>query len=158
MGAWALESNQVHAGKDFYTRRTHDAALLPVCHGRILVAASGASVMGRSIQSRLKEKRLACPSLQQAAAIKARPPAAERGYDAAWQKLRAQHLAKQPYCQCEQCKRLGLSTKANTVDHIVPHRGDDRLRLDPNNLQSMTRSHHSTKTNKYDGGFGNKKR
>lgn len=111
----------------------------------------------KSIQSRLKEKRPTRPSLQQAAAIKARPTPAARGYDAAWQKLRKEHLDKQKYCQCEQCKRSLSPSKADMVDHIVPHRGDDRLRLDPNNLQSMLSSHHSRKTAKYDGGFGNKR-
>lgn len=113
--------------------------------------------MGKSIQARLREKRPPRVSLQTAAIIKSRPPASQRGYDAEWQKLRAQHLAKQAYCQCQQCKRSLSPAKADMVDHIVPHRGDDRLRLDPNNLQSMLRSHHSRKTAKYDGGFGNKR-
>lgn len=104
----------------------------------------------RSIQSRLKEKRPTRPSLQQEAAIKARPPTAARGYDATWQKLRAQHLAQYPACI-----KCGKVDKSNHVDHIIPHKGNDRLRLDPKNLQTHCHSHHSSKTGKYDGGFGN---
>lgn len=116
-------------------------------------SALGRNAVGRSIQSRLKEKRPTRPSLQQAAAIKARPAAAVRGYDAVWQKLRAQHLAKYPACVT-----CGKEDKRNHVDHIVTHKGNDRLRLDPTNLQTLCHSHHSRKTIKNDGGFGKKGR
>ncbi|MCC6797669.1 MAG: HNH endonuclease [Candidatus Hydrogenedentes bacterium] len=104
--------------------------------------------MGKSIQARLREKRPPRVSLQTAAVIKARPTASKRGYDAEWQKLRAQHLARQPACV-----KCGVVRENNHVDHIVPHRGDNRLRLNPNNLQTMCHSHHSQKRENNEKGF-----
>lgn len=58
-----------------------------------------------------------------------------------WRTLRLTHLRKFPYCvMCAQQRRLRFG---NTVDHVVPHRGDLRLMLDPNNLQTLCASHHS---------------
>lgn len=68
----------------------------------------------------------------------------ERGIDNAWRKLRAQHVAREPLCVM--CLREGKQTPTEIVDHIRPHRGDERLRLDPRNLQSLCRSHHAQKT------------
>ena len=83
----------------------------------------------------------------------ARGGAAARGYDATWRRLRAQHLRIHPACV-----HCGIIREDNNVDHIVPHRGDDALRLDPRNLQTLCRSHSSRKTASRDGGFGNPRR
>lgn len=70
-----------------------------------------------------------------------------------WQKLRKEHLAKEPYCVCPQHK--GKMVEGNTVDHIVPHRGDPRLFWDKNNLQTLTASCHSSgKQSEERGGRG----
>jgi len=45
--------------------------------------------------------------------------------------------------------------RATHVDHVLAHRGDEGLRLDPNNLQALCHSCHSRKTASLDGGFGN---
>lgn len=37
------------------------------------------------------------------------------------------------------------------VDHIIPHNGDDRLRLDPKNLQLLCIACHSAKTTREQG-------
>jgi 5-methylcytosine-specific restriction endonuclease McrA len=43
---------------------------------------------------------------------------------------------------------LGCATRGvaeplgNIGDHIVPHQGDDRLRLDPTNVQTLCKPHH----------------
>lgn len=66
-----------------------------------------------------------------------RPSAARRGYDAEWRKARAEFLALFPYC-----RRCGAP--ATTVDHIKPHRGDDRLFWDRSNWQSLCTTHHSS--------------
>ena len=73
-----------------------------------------------------------------------RPTATERGYDAEWRRLRAIHLRDNPYCVT--CERMGKLEKAVDVDHIIPHKGDDALRLDPANLQSLCKWHHRSKT------------
>ena len=58
-----------------------------------------------------------------------------------WRTLRLNHLRKFPYCvMCAQQRRLRFG---NTVDHIVPHKGDPRLMLDHTNLQTLCVSHHS---------------
>jgi 5-methylcytosine-specific restriction enzyme A len=84
---------------------------------------------------------------------KLRPTAAARGYGSRWQKLRDRFLRKNPICvMCKATKRI---TAANTVDHIIPHRGDPVLMWDENNLQALCTTHHNVKTDTEDGGFGN---
>lgn len=74
----------------------------------------------------------------------------EMGYDYQWQKARKSHLELYPLCTA--CGRL-----ANTVDHIVPHKGNKRLFWDRSNWQSMCHSCHSKKTATEDmGGWNNK--
>lgn len=81
-----------------------------------------------------------------------RPSPSKRGYDAAWRRLR--HVKLQVDSLCEICLREDRLESAAVVDHIQPHRGDDALRLDMDNLQSLCASCHSRKTVRYDGGFG----
>ena len=62
--------------------------------------------------------------------------AAARGYDAAWRRLRLDHLAANPLC--EKCRRGGRVTAATQVHHIRRFNGlDDPLRLDSRNLESI---------------------
>ncbi len=72
-----------------------------------------------------------------------------------WQVLRRQLLTQQPFCT--ECMKAGKYTLANEVDHIVPHRNNERLFYDPSNLQPLCRPCHSTKTAREDGGFGRAK-
>ena len=66
---------------------------------------------------------------------------AERGYGYRWQKARAQYLRLHPLCvMCQTEKRI---TAANTVDHRIPHKGDDALFWSQDNWQSLCASHHS---------------
>ncbi len=37
-------------------------------------------------------------------------------------------------------------TPATVVDHIIPHRGDQKLFWDENNWQGLCEHHHNTKT------------
>lgn len=83
-----------------------------------------------------------------------RKPANERGYDRQWRKARAAFLRDHPYCQCEDCRNSLNPRPADTVDHIVPHRGDATLFWDRNNWMPMNRRCHSRKTVEKDGGFG----
>ncbi|WP_341774765.1 HNH endonuclease [Burkholderia gladioli] len=82
-----------------------------------------------------------------------------RGYDYQWQKLRAAHLKAHPHCVfclrdlgmagwspeavVIECAMRGVREPVGTIgDHVVPHRGDDRLRLDPANVQTLCKPHH----------------
>lgn len=82
-----------------------------------------------------------------------RPNGYRRGNDSAWRRLRAAHLASHPHCVA--CLAQGKHTQATDVDHVRAHQGDDSLRLDPANLQSLCHPHHASKTARLDGGFGN---
>jgi HNH endonuclease. len=65
-----------------------------------------------------------------------RPTAAQRGYNHAWRKARLEFLYFHPFCaMCGQ--------SATLVDHIKPHRGDDRLFWDRTNWQALCTSCHS---------------
>lgn len=67
--------------------------------------------------------------------------AAQRGYSYKWQKAREQHLQDQPLCVM--CQAQGRVTAASVVDHIVPHRGDQKLFWRRSNWQSLCKTHHS---------------
>lgn len=86
---------------------------------------------------------------------------AARGYDYAWQQLRAKHLAAHPHCVfCLRdlgmlemtpadvvlvCAARGVAEPLGNIgDHIVPHRGNSRLRLDPANVQTLCKPHHDS--------------
>jgi 5-methylcytosine-specific restriction endonuclease McrA len=63
----------------------------------------------------------------------------QRGYDAAWRKVRAPVLANDR--QCVYCGGW-----ADTVDHVIPISVDPSLRLDLNNLVPACRSCNSART------------
>lgn len=63
-------------------------------------------------------------------------------FTAAWRKLRAHQLAREP--RCRMCVALKRPTPATIADHVTPHRGDPRLFFDPGNLQSLCATHHSS--------------
>ena len=65
----------------------------------------------------------------------------QRGYDYPWQKAREAHLAEHPLCV--RCEADGRAIAATVVDHIVPHRGDQRLFWDRTNWQSLCATCHS---------------
>ena len=77
-----------------------------------------------------------------------RRSAAGRGYGAAWQRARRQYLETHPLCVGGQ--KEGRYVKATDVDHIIPHRGDDRLFWDETNWQALCHKHHSQKTRRKD--------
>lgn len=65
---------------------------------------------------------------------------AERGYDAAWRRIRLLVLAAEPMCR--HCKREGKRTVAVHVDHIDA----DAWNRSNNNLQPLCLAHHNSKT------------
>jgi 5-methylcytosine-specific restriction protein A len=60
---------------------------------------------------------------------------------ARWARLRTRHLADHPLCEHPGCRAIG-----EEVDHRTPHRGDPDLIWDPENLQTLCKRHHSSKT------------
>lgn len=71
-------------------------------------------------------------------------PAAKRGYSSKWQRASKKFLQSHPLCA--ECMKQGRYTKATVVDHIVPHRGDQKLFWDQNNWQAMCKTCHDKKT------------
>lgn len=67
---------------------------------------------------------------------------------AAWRKIRAAQLAREPLCR--HCAALGRVKAATDVDHID---GDD-ANNDLGNYQSLCGPCHSAKTARENGGFG----
>jgi len=65
-----------------------------------------------------------------------------------WRKLRAAKLREEPLCRA--CRAEGKVTAANEVDHIDGNRENE----DWDNLQSLCKTCHSSKTAKEDGRFG----
>lgn len=84
------------------------------------------------------------------------PPssAASRGYDYEWQKARTAYLLRHPWCVCAECRASGKPFPSDTVDHIIPHRGDDKLFWDMSNWQALAQLCHNRKTVEKDGGLG----
>ena len=70
--------------------------------------------------------------------------ASERGYVAKWQRERKKFLENNPFCV--KCYEEGHITMATVVDHIKPHRGDQKLFLDRGNWQPLCEHHHNVKT------------
>ena len=71
-----------------------------------------------------------------------RGTAAQRGYGSRWQKARAIFLAEHPLC-CR-CGEEGQVTPATVVDHIEPHKGDQKLFWDQKNWQPLCKPHHDS--------------
>lgn len=73
-----------------------------------------------------------------------RPGASGRGYGYKWQKASRRFLEEHPLCV--RCMERGVYTKAEVVDHIVPHRGDMKLFWDRTNWQPLCKRCHDRKT------------
>ena len=78
----------------------------------------------------------------------------ERGYSNVWLKSAKLFLTQHPLCA--ECLRQGKTTPATEVDHIVPHKGNQKLFWDSQNWQALCHECHSRKTATEDGGFGRK--
>ena len=64
--------------------------------------------------------------------------------------LRPEQLLREPFCR--ECARQyppsdpRHRTPATVVDHIIPHRGEWDVFIDPDDLQSLCKRHHDIKT------------
>lgn len=79
-----------------------------------------------------------------------RGTAHQRGYDARWDKARLEHLDEYPLCIDH--KKRGYIEVATVVDHIIPHKGDQKLFWDRDNWQSLCKPCHDRKTQLEDRG------
>ena len=70
-----------------------------------------------------------------------RPAFRQYGYDARWHREAEQYRRHNPLCIG--CFALGRRVKADVVDHIIPHRGDQRLFRAVCNWQSACQWHHN---------------
>ncbi|CAG9184237.1 HNH endonuclease [Cupriavidus respiraculi] len=84
-----------------------------------------------------------------------RGSSAARGYGGKWQRERAEYLKANPICV--EHRKAGRIVPATVVDHIVPHKGDQRLFWRRSNWQALCKSCHDRKTAREDGGFGNRR-
>lgn len=73
-----------------------------------------------------------------------RESAGKRGYGSKWQKARVRYLHSHPLCVA--CQKEGRLTKATVVDHIVPHRRDQKLFWNSENWQPLCKPCHDKKT------------
>ena len=67
-----------------------------------------------------------------------------RGYDARWRKARSLFLKQHPLCAF--CQAEGKVVSATVVDHIIPHRGDQKLFWDQANWEPLCKACHDKKT------------
>src|SRR5262245_44415317 len=70
-----------------------------------------------------------------------RPGFRKRGYDSRWDREAKQWRRRNPYCVG--CLPLGRRIKADVVDHVIPHCGDQQLFWSQSNWQSTCRWHHN---------------
>ena len=87
-----------------------------------------------------------------------RGTAAQRGYDARWQKYRRMYLNTHPLCVECLVKETPVIREATVVDHVKPHKGDYKLFWNPANHQALCKECHDIKTASEDGEFGNEKK
>lgn len=65
----------------------------------------------------------------------------ERGYGRRWGKARLTYLKRNPLCVM--CKAQGKVAAATVCDHIVPHKGNQKLFWDSSNWQALCEVHHN---------------
>ena len=64
-------------------------------------------------------------------------------YNHRWSKLSKQFLLNNPLCAM--CLKLGKVTPSTVTDHIVPHKGDEKLFYDmENNCQALCKKCHDS--------------
>ena len=73
-----------------------------------------------------------------------RGSSAQRGYDAAWRRLRDRVLGEEPLCRF--CSAAGRVNAAREVDHIRPVATHPELRLVRSNLRPLCTPCHSART------------
>lgn len=72
--------------------------------------------------------------------MKERESSNKRGYNSRWQRARETFIRNHPLC-ADHLQR-GQYVEATIVDHIVPHRGDQKLFWDTSNWQALCKRCH----------------
>lgn len=81
------------------------------------------------------------------AKISKRKSGGGRGYGARWRRLSKAWLSREPENGvCARCRQAGRTAAADVVDHVVPHRGDQRLFWEESNWQGLCKPCHDAKT------------
>lgn len=79
---------------------------------------------------------------------KTRPNSSQRGYGRSWEKARKAFLGRPEnrFCKWPSCDlgHKGGPALATHVDHVIPHKGDAKLRDDPGNWQGLCAHHHNS--------------
>ena len=75
---------------------------------------------------------------------------AERGYGGKWQRERLRYLTTNPLCRY--CEAEGRVVEATVVDHIIPHRGDQKLFWDRSNWAPLCAHCHSSTKQREEAG------
>lgn len=64
---------------------------------------------------------------------------------AQWKRLRLETFSRDLFtCQMDGCGKLEGDTSKLVCDHVVPHRGNERLFFDPSNLQTLCKPCHDS--------------
>jgi 5-methylcytosine-specific restriction protein A len=100
-----------------------------------------------TLKPRLKPMGARLHSARQVRDTRYSPDATVRSWyhSARWQALRLEVLARDLYtCQQTGVLLVGKHPEPNSpvVDHVVPHRGDERLFWDTGNLQAVSKKYH----------------
>lgn len=61
---------------------------------------------------------------------------------ARWKFIRSRQLQREPLCTF--CLALGRKEPATVCDHVIPHRGSEKLFFDEENFQSLCSGCHSS--------------
>jgi 5-methylcytosine-specific restriction enzyme A len=69
-------------------------------------------------------------------------------YDARWRVYRKQFLIDHPLC--ERHLKLGFRVASYIVDHIKPHRGDEKVFWDTSNHQALCKQCHDSYKQRYE--------
>ena len=82
-----------------------------------------------------------------------RQSASARGYNYKWVKARERFLRAHPLCVY--CYKQGFIEAATVVDHVTPHKGDQKLFWNENNWQALCAKCHNVVKSKeeHDAGF-----
>lgn len=87
-----------------------------------------------------------------------RPSPHQSLYDSPeWKRASKAFRALHPWCQCEEHQGKIGSPRSECVDHTVRHGGDRVLFFDQRNWRALSWRCHTSKTNRTDGGFGNRR-
>ncbi|MGR6497997.1 HNH endonuclease [Pseudomonas fulva] len=96
----------------------------------------------KTISPRLQETANTRVKLVDPSSWRSGMTSSQRGYNYKWQKARERYLEENPLCAY--CAKIGRTTAASVVDHVVPHRGDRDLFWSQDNWQPLCKPCHDS--------------